>query len=73
MSKVRNYNLEHKYSGSVISGSPDGFLTVGDVRDAISSFPDDAEVIFGTCEHGGELQFLRFKVRGEKTLAIEFG
>jgi hypothetical protein len=35
----------------MISGSSDGHLTVGDLRDAIADLPD-AEVIFGTCNHG---------------------
>lgn len=73
MSKVRNYNLEHKDRGTMITESPDGVLTVGDIRDAIANYPDDAEIIFGTCDHGEALQFLRFKQRGERTLAIEFG
>lgn len=36
----------------MISGSSDGYLTVKDIRDAIAHLPDDAEVVFGSCEHG---------------------
>ena len=57
----------------MISGAPEGYvLTVADMRDAIDHFPDDAEIVFGTCAHGQELQFYRFKQRGDKTLGIEF-
>lgn len=68
-----NYNHRHQTSGTMISGSPDGYLTVKDVRDAIAHLPDDAEVVFGTCEHGEPLQFGRFKMRGPSLLQIEFG
>jgi len=71
--ETRNYNHEHVASGYVISGSADGFLTVGDIRDAIANLPDDAEIVFGTCNHGEPLKFGRFKTRGPKVLGIEFG
>ncbi|MGE6739663.1 hypothetical protein ACQKGC_05245 [Allorhizobium pseudoryzae] len=67
-----NYNHLHRASGTMISGSPDGYLTVKDIRDAIAELPDDAEVIFGTCGHGEPLQFGRFKMRGQNLLQIEF-
>lgn len=58
---------------AMISGAPKGYvLTVADMRDAIDNFPDDAEIVFGTCPHGEPLQFYRFKTRGEKVLGIEF-
>jgi len=68
-----NYNRLHRPSGTVIAGSSDGYLTAGDLRDAIWNLPDDAEVIFGVCEHGEPLRFHRFKSRGPKVLGIEFG
>jgi hypothetical protein len=59
---------------TMISGASDGYvLTVADMLDAIDQLPDDAEIIFGTCSHGGPQQFYRLKMRGEKTLGIEFG
>lgn len=67
-----NYNRTHVPSGTMISGSPDGYLTVGDIRDAIANLPDDAEVVFGPCAHGQPHQFGRFKMRGERLLSIEF-
>lgn len=66
-----NYNHLHKHSGTMISGSPDGRLTVGDIRDAIAYAPDDAEVIFGTDSAGEPVQFGGFKWRGKDLLAIE--
>jgi hypothetical protein len=42
--------------------------TVGELREALRLFPDDAQVIFG-CE---ELEFYRTKSRGEKLVQIEF-
>jgi hypothetical protein len=58
---------------SMISGASEGFiLSVADMLDAIDRLPDDAEIVFGTCSHGEPLQFFRFKMRGEKTLSIEF-
>lgn len=57
----------------MISGAPEGYvLTVRDMRNAIDNFPDDAEIVFGTCAHGEPLEFYRFKSRGEKVLGIEF-
>lgn len=73
MTNEVNYNHSHIAKQGMISGSPDGYLTVGDLRDAIANLPDDAEVIFGPCQHGDTLQFYRFKMRGEKLLSIEFG
>lgn len=56
----------------MISGASPGYvLTVGDMRDAIDNFPDDAEIVFGTCSHGDPLRFFRFKKRGDKVLGIE--
>jgi hypothetical protein len=67
-----NYNHRHVASGSVISGAPEGYvLTAKDVRDAIANLPDDAEIIFGTCSHGAEQRFYRFKTRSENLLQIE--
>ena len=67
-----NYNHRHVASGSMISGAGDGYvLTAKDVRDAIADLPDDAEIIFGTCSHGVEQHFYRFKTRGENLLQIE--
>jgi hypothetical protein len=58
----------------MISGAPEGYvLTVADMLDAIHNLPDNAEIIFGTCSHGQSQNFYRFKTRGPKTLAIEFG
>ncbi|PSJ51363.1 hypothetical protein [Kumtagia ephedrae] len=73
MTERPNYNRQHVASGTVISGSGDGRLTVGDLRDAIAELPDDAEVIFGPCNHGEPQTFYRFKTRGENLLSIEFG
>lgn len=67
-----NYNHRHTYSGSVISGTADGYLTVGDLRDAIAEFPDDAKVVFGTDSEGNPLKFGRFKTRGPAVISIEF-
>ena len=61
MSEDINYNHLHRLSGTVIAGSSDGYLTVGDMRDAIAHLPDDAEITFGICEHGEPLRFYRFK------------
>lgn len=73
MPKGVNYNHLHVWRNYGISGSEDGRLTVGDMRDAIACYPDDAEIIFGVCEHGEPLKFYRFKERGENLLSIEFG
>jgi hypothetical protein len=68
-----NYNHRHIWKSYGISGSDDGYLTVGDIRDAIACYPDDAEVSFGICPHEEPLKFYRFHKRGEKVLGIEFG
>lgn len=69
-----NYNHRHQPSGMMISGADEGYvLTAGDIRDAIAYLPDDAEIVFGPCNHGEPLQFYRFESRGEKILGIEFG
>ena len=74
MSEV-NYNHLHvmKDHYGISSASEDYTLTVGDLRDAIARLPDDAEIVFGPCNHGEPLQFGRFKSRGPKILGIEFG
>lgn len=66
-----NYNHLHKHSGTVISGSEGGRLTVGDIRDAIAYAPDDAEVIFGTDSAGEPVQFAGFKWLGSDLLQVE--
>lgn len=68
---MTNYNHFHKPSGTVISGAHSESITVGDIRDAIAEFPDDAEVMFGGFPQG-KLMFYRFKTRGAKTLQMEF-
>jgi hypothetical protein len=69
-----NYNHRHVASGSVISGASEGYvLTAKDLRDAIANLPDDAEIIFGPCNHGDPQHFYRFKTRGENLLSIELG
>lgn len=73
MNMATNYNHLHKPSGTVISGSPDRRLTVGDIRDAIAYAPDDAVVIFGTDSAGEPVQFGGFKWRGPDLLQIRFG
>ncbi|QKC72160.1 hypothetical protein [Mesorhizobium loti] len=72
MAERQNYNRDHVVSGGMRSGGG-GPLTVGDVRNAIADLPDDAEVTFGTCDHGDALKFSRFKTRGENLISIEFG
>lgn len=72
MPKGINYNHRHAWKSYGISGSEDGILTVGDLRDAIAAYTDDTEVVFGPCEHGEPLKFYRFKSRGEKVIGIEF-
>lgn len=67
-----NYNLQHKWSGAFISGT-DNPITVGDIRDAIAAYPDDAEIVWSACGCGRPLKFSRFKSRGEKALGIELG
>jgi hypothetical protein len=67
-------NHKRRARQSMISGASTGHvLTVAEMLDAIEQFPDDAEIIFGTCPHDEPLKFYRFKKRGEKTLGIEFG
>jgi hypothetical protein len=39
MSEI-NFNHRHKASGTMISGSSDGYLTVKGIRDAIAHLPD---------------------------------
>lgn len=68
-----NYNHRHRLSGMAISGSADGFLTAGDIRDAIAFLPDDTEIVFGVDSVGEPLRFARFKMRGPSVLGIEFG
>lgn len=57
--------------GTMISGSGDGRLTVGDIRDAIHDLDNDVEIIFGSTIAGDRLLFSRFKWRGEKLLQME--
>lgn len=59
-----NYNHRHVASGTYISGT-DHPITVKDLRDAIASFPDNAELAWGTCSCGSPLSFYRFKDRGQ--------
>ncbi|MGV1789947.1 hypothetical protein [Rhizobium sp. A37_96] len=68
---MKNYNHSHRHSGGVISGTHAESITVGELRDAIAEFPDDAEVIFGGFPEG-RLMFYRFKTRGSATLQMEF-
>jgi hypothetical protein len=64
---------EDRSARPMISGAPEGYvLTVSDMRDALSNFPDNAEIAFGTCSHDTPLQFYRFKKRGDDVLGIEF-
>ncbi|MGP4673628.1 hypothetical protein ACSV5N_16885 [Agrobacterium salinitolerans] len=69
---MKNYNHTHVSSGSSISGTHAESITVGDMRDAIAEYPDDAEIVFGHVLSAGQLMFYRFKSRGEKTLQMEF-
>lgn len=68
---MKNYNHEHKHSGSVISGTHSASITVGELRDAIADLSDDAEIVFGGTEPG-KLMFNRFKKRGALILQMEF-
>lgn len=72
MPEGTNYNHLHVWTSYGISGSADGYLTVGELRNAIAAFPDDVEVIFGPDNSGEPLQFGRFKKRGSNIIAIEF-
>ena len=68
-----NYNHSHEMKNHFgLSGVEKGYtLTVGDIRDAIARLPDDTEVTFGTSMNGEELDFYRFKMRGDDLLQIE--
>lgn len=46
-------------------------LTVGELREELSAWPNDAEITFGSTAAGRPLYFLRFKNRGAKLLQIE--
>lgn len=69
---MKNFNHTHQTSGGVISGIDTDTITVGQLRDAIAEFPDDAEVYFGGTEEAGHLAFYRFKTRSPKLLHMEF-
>lgn len=68
---MTNYNHTHRHSGGIISGTHAESITVGELRDALAEFPDDADVVFGGFPEGN-LMFYRFKTRGPKTLQMEF-
>ena len=57
-----NYNHQHKPGHMITSTS--GQITVGDIRNAIASLPDDAEVHLGVCDCGCILRLAGFKGRG---------
>jgi hypothetical protein len=64
-------NLRWKDLGS--AGQPASFggsntMTVGELKDELESWPESSEIIFG-CE---ELEFYRFKKRGDDTVQLEF-
>lgn len=64
MTEKINYNHQHVASGFVISGTEHP-ITVKDLRDAIAEYPDDTEVVWGSCNQcGTPLTFYRFKDRG---------
>ncbi len=69
--------MEHKTiqkpnrPGEMISGSGDGVLTVGDLRNAIAYLDDSVEITFGCTMDGRALTFYRFKWRGDDLLQIE--
>lgn len=67
-----NYNHRHRPSGEVISSCYTETINVGDLRDAIAEFPDDAEIILGLASNGDKLFFGGFKTRGEKVLQMKF-
>lgn len=50
-----------------------GPLTVGELREELSAWPDDALITFGSTLAGHELVFVRFKSRGQKLLHIDVG
>jgi hypothetical protein len=43
-------------------------ITVGDLKERLAAFPDDYQIFFGCYD----LDFYRFKVRGEKLVQVEF-
>lgn len=43
-------------------------LTVGELKERLSIYPDDFEISFG----GKDLEFYRLKQRGEKLVVLEF-
>jgi hypothetical protein len=43
-------------------------MTIGELRDELEDWPEGDEIIFG-CE---ELEFYRFKKRGDDTVQLEF-
>jgi len=65
-----NFNHFHAASGGVISTSSDGYLTVGDMRDAIAPYGDDHQIMFGVCNCGEPVVFGGFKSRGPDVLGI---
>jgi hypothetical protein len=58
-----NYNRTHIPKGWSISGTVQP-ITVGDLRDAIASYPDETEIAWGVCTCGTPQVFYRFKDRG---------
>ena len=56
-----------KQPGIMVSGSGDGKLTVGDLRNAIAYLDDAVEITLD-----GTKEFYRFKWRGHALLQIEF-
>jgi hypothetical protein len=72
--KEVNYNHLHTMKAHHgLSGVEKGYtLTIGDLRDAIARLPDEAELVFGPCQHGEEVSFYRFKPRGTNLIQIEF-
>jgi hypothetical protein len=43
-------------------------MTIGELKDELEDWPDNSEIIFG-CQ---ELEFYRFKKRGDDTVQMEF-
>ena len=68
---MKNYNHSHVHSGSVLSSRADDTspLTVGELRDALAEFPDDAEIHLEGFE-ADEMWICGFKTRGPKSLGI---
>ncbi|PSJ55774.1 hypothetical protein [Pseudaminobacter soli (ex Li et al. 2025)] len=58
-----NYSHRHRWNGQYIS-STTGTISVGDIRDAIAAYPDDANVHLSVCDHGGIQHIFGFKSRG---------